>query len=85
MKSIDIEITVNGTQTQYGFEGKTISNEEVVIVFSKNTSKIHTHVENGQKLRILTTLQNENELIIKPRTEIYYKKLLPDKTESVVE
>ena len=67
----DIAITVDGVPTNYGFEGKTNNGGEVVVVFSENTSKIHANVQVGQNLRILSALIKDNEIIIKPRTEIY--------------
>jgi CRISPR/Cas system-associated exonuclease Cas4 (RecB family) len=74
-KFVDIELTVNGVPTQYGFEGKTINNEEVIVVFSENTSKLHANVQDGQNIRILSVLARGKELIVKPRTEIYHFRL----------
>ena len=69
---VDIAVTVNSIPTNYGFEGKTSNDEKVVFVFSKNTSKLFNHLKNGQNLRVLFALVKGNEIIIKPRTEIYH-------------
>ena len=70
-KFVDIEITVIGTPNQYGFEGKTRDDDEVMVVFSKNTSKLHASVQDGQNIRILSVSVKGNEILIKPRTEIF--------------
>lgn len=69
---VDIAVTVDGNPTQHGFSGKTNRGVEVAIVFAENTSKPHLNVQDGQKLRILSALTKGNEIIVKPRTEIYH-------------
>ena len=36
------------------------------------------HVQNGQKLRVLSALSKGNEIVIKPRTEIYHFDIVVD-------
>ena len=45
--------------------------DEVMVVFSKNTSKLHASVQDGQNIRILSVSVKGNEILIKPRTEIF--------------
>jgi hypothetical protein len=69
---VDIAVVVDGNPTNFGFTGKTNRGAEVAVVFAENTSKTHLRIQDGQRLRILSALAKGNEIIVKPRTEIYH-------------
>lgn len=69
---VDIEIVVVGSPTQYGFEGQTIWNEELIFTCARNLPKLHLKLNGGQKIRVLNALVKETEIIITEQTEIYY-------------
>lgn len=75
---VDVEIMVVGSPANYGFEGKTTQNEELVFTFSRNTPKLHLNLKGGQNLRVLNALAKETEIIITQRTEVYHFDTLQD-------
>ncbi len=71
-KIIDIEIVVDGQPTSYGFTAKTTKDLDVAVVFKENTTKFPHQVKEGQRLRILSVVAKDDEIIVKPITEIYH-------------
>lgn len=69
---VDVELTVVGVPTAYGFEGTTSTGKEVAIVFSDKTTKLQTVVQEGTSMRILSALVKGSVLRVLPRTEFYF-------------